>query len=70
MMPATHEQVRKTIDWYIKNKVPFTYEMQNETLTIKSSAGSYTTKTREYTIDEINFIKQNGLVPAIIQDKK
>lgn len=58
MIPATHKQVRETVHWYVKNNVPFLYEMQNETLTIKSSAGSYTTKTREYSIDEINFIKE------------
>jgi hypothetical protein len=57
-IPSTHEQILKTIDWYISNKVPFEYHVQNETLTIISDMGSYSTWNREYTIPEINFIKE------------
>lgn len=58
MIQASHESIRKTIGWYIKNKVPFKYEIQNETLSIQSKVGSYTTRSSSYSIDEINFIKE------------
>lgn len=57
MIKSTHQQVIDTIEWYIKRKVPFEYELQNETITIRSKIGSYTTTTFEYTTDELNFIK-------------
>lgn len=58
MLPATHKQVLKTIHWYIKRKIPFTYEVQNETINVISKFGSYSTRSKEYTINEINFIKE------------
>lgn len=57
-MPATHDQVRACIRQYMKNGIPFIYEIQNETITIKSPGGSYTSRGGDYTIDEINFIKK------------
>lgn len=58
MMKASHDQIINTIDWYIKRRIPFDYELQNETITIRSKFGSYTTANFEYTIDELNFIKK------------
>lgn len=58
MLPATHDQVRSCIRQYMKHGVPFRYEIQNETISIKSPCGSYTSRGGDYTIDEINFIKK------------
>lgn len=42
---------------YLKHKIPFEFEVQNDTMSIKSGMGSYTTRYKNYTIEEINFIK-------------
>jgi hypothetical protein len=54
---STHQQVRDTINWYIKKKVPFEYIVQNDNISVSSAKGAYTTRYKQYTIDEINFIK-------------
>ncbi len=58
MINATHEQVRKTLLMYRRFKVPYTFEVQNETISVKSPAGSYSTINKSYSIEEINFIKK------------
>ncbi len=58
MLPATHSQVRSCINQYIKLGIPFIYEIQNETITVKSPAGSYNSRGGDYSIDEVNFIKK------------
>lgn len=55
---ATHQQVRKAVATYIKHKKPFTYIIQNQTITVDCKYGSYTTRNTDYTIDDINFIKE------------
>lgn len=57
MIQSTHKQVRDTINMYLRNKVSFTYTLQNETISVQSEMGSYSTRNSDYTIPEINFIK-------------
>lgn len=57
MLRRDHKAIRGTIDYYVKHKIPFVLEIQNETLTIKCKRGNCTTKSATYTIDELNFIK-------------
>ncbi len=58
MLSTTHDKARATISFYLKHKIPFKYEIQNETITITCKLGSYSTFAKTYTIDEINFIKK------------
>lgn len=57
MIPSTHQQVRDTINLYLKNRVSFRFIVQNDTISVESKSGSYTTRNADYTIPEINFIK-------------
>lgn len=42
---------------YKKRHIPYTVEIQNETFTVRSKRGHYTTRDSTYSIEEINFIK-------------
>ncbi len=58
MIRREHTQLFKTIQQYKKLGMPYVLTIQNETLTIKSKFGNYTTQNSTYTIDDINFIKK------------
>lgn len=54
---SSHDQIINTIDWYEKNHIKYEYEAQNDTISLESKMGSYTTANYEYSIEELNFIK-------------
>ncbi len=58
MIRSSHDQIIATIDWYEKHHIPYEYDLQNETIELRSKLGSYTTASFEYTVDELNFIKK------------
>lgn len=58
MIPISMNKVRKTALFYIKNKVPFTYEVSLSNISIKCELGSYTSNNRDFPAHELYFIKK------------
>lgn len=57
MIRSSHDQIINTINWYEKHGIPYEYDLQNETISVKSKMGSYTTASHDYAVNELNFIK-------------
>lgn len=57
MIRGPKKKIAAVLKWYKRKKIPYIFEIQNETITIKSQSGSFVSRSSEYEIDELNFIK-------------
>ncbi len=58
LLRSTTPKIRNTINFYIKNSIPFLYDVNNQRITVKAKIGNYTSNDGQFPANELNFIKQ------------